>query len=77
MKYFTFKIIPYTGNYSKNNELLQAKKSEFLHKLSIKMLFHLLSKISEYMHETVIKYPKVRKMSRKMNDIIKKIRIVV
>ena len=29
------------------------------------------------MHETVIKYPKVRKMSRKMNDIIKKIRIVV
>ena len=24
------------------------------------------------MHETVIKYPKVRKMSRKMNDIIKK-----
>ena len=29
------------------------------------------------MHETVIKYPKVRKMSGKMNDIIKKIRIVV
>lgn len=28
------------------------------------------------MHETVIKYPKMREMSRKMNDIIKKIRIV-
>lgn len=48
------------------------KRVNFCTNFLLKNFFIDFLKFSEYMHETVIKYPKVRKMSRKMNDIIKK-----
>jgi len=40
VKYFTFKIIPYTGNYSKNNDWLQAKIGKIRQELWAFKPFH-------------------------------------